>query len=286
MASERIPLAPAPDPAAVEAALGVIPGIAAATVVPDADGGPGVLRLTLAADGDVVDVARAVHRVLRLQFGAGLDPRRMEVVDVSLPEVPLAQTPRLRVVAQHVADVDLGEDMVALLADLDEPGDPVPRFRTEVLASAARHPAGAIRPPVPALPDGRFDRQVAIARLALSADGLGVTATVTLTRGGHELVGSVHGSASPAAVQRIVAGATLAALAELLGPERRVDVEAVAMAPVGDGTVAVVQVLWATVEGSERLTGAAEVRGNPRQAVIRATLDAVNRRLSALLEPR
>ncbi|HSN07332.1 MAG TPA: hypothetical protein VLV82_08315 [Candidatus Angelobacter sp.] len=286
MAPARIPLVPPPEPAAVEAALAAVAGVSSATVVPDPDGGPGTLRLTLSPDGDVVDVARAVHRVLRLQFGAGLDPRHMEVVDVSLPEQASPPGPRLRIVAEPEHDVDLGAEMIALLADLDEPGGPSPRFRTEVLASAARHPAGAIRPAVPERGDGRFDRELAIARLALSADGLGVSATVTLTRRGRELVGSVHGPASPTAVHRIVAGATLAALEEIIGAERRVDVEAVAMAAVGDSTVAVVQVVWATVEGSERLTGAAEVRGNPLQAVIRATLDSVNRRLAPLLEIR
>ena len=40
------------------------------------------------------------------------------------------------------------------------------------------------------------------------------------------------------------------------------------------------QVAWVGTEGSERLLGAAEVRGDVRQTVIRATLDAVNRRLS------
>jgi hypothetical protein len=35
--------------------------------------------------------------------------------------------------------------------------------------------------------------------------------------------------------------------------------------------------------GTERLTGAAAVREDVRQAVIRATLDALNRRLESLL---
>jgi hypothetical protein len=54
---------------------------------------------------------------------------------------------------------------------------------------------------------------------------------------------------------------------------------------MGEGTtVAVVQVVWATVDASERLTGASEVRDDPRQAVIRATLDAVNRRIAPHLD--
>jgi hypothetical protein len=127
--------------------------------------------------------------------------------------------------------------------------------------------------------------RLAIARLTVTADGLGLVATVTLTRGDLEFAGSADGPSTPSAVHRIVAGATISALADLLGPEHRVDVEAVSVTPMGEGaTVAVVQVVWATVEGSERLTGASEVRDDPRQAVIRATLDAVNRRLASHLD--
>jgi hypothetical protein len=295
--SERSPLATPPDSAQVEEALGVLPGVARAVVVPDADGGPGVLRLSLTPDGDEVVVARAVHRILRLQFGVGLDPARLEVVvlpptDASTPpEAPTLPSPRLHVVEENYDGVlELGAELDALLASLDEDRGPGPRFHPEVLASAARHPAGS--GPAPAaegavaaeLEDEDVDPRLGIARLTLAADGLGIRATVTLRRGDHEHSGSVDGPSSPASVHRIVAAATLAALADVLGPDHRVDVEAVTVTPMGDGMVAVVQVLWATVDGSERLTGASEVRDDPRQAVIRATLDAVNRRLAPHLD--
>jgi hypothetical protein len=297
----------ASDTAAIEAALRVVPGVARAAVVADDDGGPGVLRLSLEPGSDEVSVARAVNRILRLQFGVGLDPGRIEMVEESDPEpVPV---PQLRIVDGSVDDVlDLGEQIDALLARLDPDPDPGPRFHADVLRSAVRHPAGAAvhdRTVVTAgVPTQREDRvqvttaeahdgepedgepedahpsRLGIARLTLAADGLGVTATVTLSRGAKEYVGIVDGPASASAVHRVVAAATLKALADVLGPDHRVDVEAVSVTAMGDGQVAVVQVLWATAEGSERLTGASEVRDDTRQAVIRATLDAVNRRLA------
>jgi hypothetical protein len=280
-----------PDANAVEAALGVVPGVAQAVVVPDTDGGPGVLRLSLTPDGDEVVVARAVHRILRLQFGVGLDPGRIEVVEVSLPDNLNVPTQRLHVIDENFDGIlELGKEVDALLASLERDSGPGPRFHPEVLASAARHPAGsgsvAETDDVAVEPlDGEDTApRLAIARLTLAADGLGVRATVTLRRGEHEHCGSVDGPPSPASIHRIVAAATLAALHPLLGADHRVDVEAVTVTPVGDGTVAVVQVLWATRAGGERLTGASEVRDDPRQAVIRATLDAVNRRLAPHLD--
>jgi hypothetical protein len=294
VAVERTPVEMPPDAAEVEAALGVVPGVASVTVVPDETGGPGMLRLALTPDGDEGVVARAVHRILRLQFGVGLDPTRIEVVEESLPEPPLVPVPRLRIVEESYDGVlELGEEIDALLASLEKDRGPGPRFPTEVLASAARHPAGAAPPGSTALPPSPLDGEpeaedlaprLAITRLTLTAEGLGLTATVALTRDDLEFSGSADGPSTPNALHRIIAAATISALADVLGPEHRVDVEAVTVAPMGDGTVAVVQVVWATVDGNERLTGASEVRGDPRQAVIRATLDAVNRRLAPHLD--
>ena len=83
-----------------------------------------------------------------------------------------------------------------------------------------------------------------------------------------------------------MATATLRALSSVVSDEVRLEVDAVAITPVGDGTVALVRVIWLTAEGAEHLTGSSEVRDDARHAVIRATLDAVNRRLSLDLNDR
>jgi hypothetical protein len=53
--------------------------------------------------------------------------------------------------------------------------------------------------------------------------------------------------------------------------------------PFGGAEVAVVVVLLVCGGVAEQLSGSALVSGDPRQAVVRATLSAVNRRLDALL---
>jgi hypothetical protein len=268
---------PAPEIAAIEAAVAVVPGVTRAVVTLDANGEPDVLRVVLGDDADPLGVARAAHRILRLQFGVGLDPGRIEIVE----DVPLAGSDSvLRLVEEdeHGALL-LGEDVRALLDDLD-PG-PGPRFGTEVLASAARHPAGAGHDTSAPPPTRRASgERVTVARLALSADGLGVTATVTLMADGLECSGSAEGPTTPAALHRCVASATLRALQpSLTSTAVRLDVDAVAIVPVGDSSAAVVRVIWLTPDGAEHFIGASEVRDDPRYAVIRATLDAVNRRL-------
>jgi len=63
----------------VTALLGV-PGVAAAAVEPHGSG-PGTLRLQLASGADEVDVAGAVNRLLRSQFGLAVDADRVRVLD-------------------------------------------------------------------------------------------------------------------------------------------------------------------------------------------------------------
>jgi hypothetical protein len=277
-----------PDPAAIEAAVAVVPGVSRATVVPGQRGGPEVLRVVLDEDVDAVDVARAAQRILRLQFGVSLEPGRLEIVEGQ----PAPSATVIRLVEQDAeGNLLLGEekddvDLDALLAELD-PG-PGPRFLPEVLASAARHPAGIsvqpdeIEPPEAPTPL----RRLAVAELALSADGLGVVATVTLVHDRAAHSGTAECLPTPAATYRAVATATLRALGDVVSPEVRLEVDAVALAPVGDGTVALVRVIWLTADGADHLTGSSEVRDDARHAVIRATLDAVNRRLSLDLSDR
>jgi hypothetical protein len=305
-----------PGAAAVEEALKVVPGVAHAEVVDDPRGGPGVLRVTLVQDADEVTVARHLHKILRLQFGVGLDPQHIEVIEEQVVDIP---APRLRVVdggADPDADDDLDTAVSSVLRDLGV----ARRFDSDVLASAVRHPAGSAstiepdlgrhesgtREPIVATPGltrpadrpvdaadlddpdlaapTRGESRMSVVRLTISADGLGVTASVHLTHRDLEYMGVAEGPAAGSAVNRTVAEATVRAISSAVGDSVRLDVESVALTPVGDERVAVVQVVLTTASGSQRLTGAAEVRDDVRQAVIRATLDAVNRRLAHTLD--
>jgi hypothetical protein len=130
---------------------------------------------------------------------------------------------------------------------------------------------------------------VVIDQVQVSTLGLDATVEVRLTSGGRPAIGVASGPAVDGYVLRLAAVAATAALDQLLagieGAEQpgRCFVEHAAVVPFGSSDVAVVVVLLVLGGTAEQLSGSALVAGDPRQAVVRATLAAVNRRLDALL---
>ncbi len=204
------------------AALRAVPGVSDAGVEPDDEGGMGLLRLGLEPGVDEVEVASTVGRLLREQFGLGVDADRVQVVEES--EQAHAEIPGQRV---------------------------------------------ALRP--------------AITRMHLVSSGLEVTATVSLSSGERITAGEARGSASQSGVHRAVANATLRAVEELVDGQVRFELDHLEVSPMGNERTVVVALTLLSARGTERLTGAAAVREDVRQAVIRATLDALNRRVEVLL---
>ncbi len=209
------------------AALRAVPGVTGADVTPDPDGGLGTLRLDLEPGADEAEVAGTVGRLLRDEFGLGVDPQRVQIVEDAV---------------NNPADLDLSE----------------------------------------AVPNQRAARP-SINRMHLVSSGLDVTATVTLTSGEHTEVGEARGAASQTGVHRAVATATLRAVEQLVENQVRFELDHLEISPMGSERTVLVALTLLTSRGSERLTGAAAVREDVRQAVIRATLDALNRRLEMIL---
>lgn len=229
----------------LEAALRAVPGIAhAALEDEDLAGEPGGLG------------------VLRLGLEPGADERAVA-----------AEVGRL---LEEVFGVGVDADAVQVVPQ-DGPADQD--------GHAERTAAGPTPAVVPE--QGRRGRErPAIAAVQTLSAGLEVTATVTLGSGEHAGTGTACAAASSRGMHRAVASATLQALAELsddLDPARaRLEIEQVEVTPLGAQRTALVALTLLTDRGSERLTGAAAVREDVRQAVVRATLDAVNRRLGAM----
>jgi hypothetical protein len=102
-------------------------------------------------------------------------------------------------------------------------------------------------------------------------------------------VGTARGPAVDAYLLRLAAAAAGNAVDQLLldrataQPRGRCFVEHVAVVPFGGCEVALVVLLLVCGASVEQLAGSAIVAGDPRQAVVRATLSALNRRLEALL---
>ena len=138
-------------------------------------------------------------------------------------------------------------------------------------------------PDVVRVPDPRAAARPSIARLHLVSSGLDVDAAVTLSTGDRSAVGEARGAASQTGVHRAVAAATLRAVEQLVDGLVRFELEHLEITPMGAERTVLVSLSMLSTTGSERLTGAAVVREDVRQAVIRATLDALNRRLEMLL---
>ena len=123
----------------------------------------------------------------------------------------------------------------------------------------------------------------AIRRMHIISSGLQVAAEVTLSVGERTALGRAEGTATQTGVQRAVATATLHAVEELLEGKARFELDLVELTPTGRDRAVLVAVTMLSATGSEKLTGAAGVREDVRQAAIRATLDALNRRVEHMV---
>ncbi|QDY11946.1 hypothetical protein FJK98_29220 [Micromonospora sp. HM134] len=131
--------------------------------------------------------------------------------------------------------------------------------------------------------------RVVIDHVQVSTFGLDANVEVRLLTAGEPAAGHATGPAVDGYVLRLCAVAAAAAVDELLRHAERTAergrcfVEHAAVVPFGNCEVATVVVLLVCDGWVEQLAGSALVSGDPRQAVVRATLAAVNRRLEALL---
>jgi hypothetical protein len=281
----------------VSALLGV-PGVAAAAVEPT-ESGPGTLRLQLAPGADEVGVAGAVNRLLRSRFGLAVDTDRVRVLDESAggrkPVVEPAPAETGRTAEPDPAGA------AAALSPEPEPGpEPEPESATEPERAAATEHAVPTEPlrdgasggsrqapqvTPAALPDVTVTRpcRLVIERVQLVSAGLGTSVTVSLGLDGRSFEGTAEGTTTSGSLHRSVAGATLRAVEAVVGGSARFDVEHVEIATTGTDRTALAVVTMVTGRATQRLSGASVVREDVRQAVIRAVLAAVNRRLEPML---
>ncbi len=104
---------------------------------------------------------------------------------------------------------------------------------------------------------------------------------VVLEMGGRELVGEATGPASRTGSLRLLAQATLDAVAQH-GEGCSFALEDVGVTPMGRERVALSCVVLVTPLGEHSFSGSAVVRQNEKDSIVRATLDALNRRLGFL----
>ena len=273
-------------------ALRAVAGVAAADIEPDerADGA-GTLRLQLAPGADEIAVATSVNRVLREQFGLAVDANRVQVVEES---IPLGGESEAEAPLQAAAEA-VGEPLPSAIGS--QPAEDlrsrptltaVPGYREESVAAFAA-PTPEVSPEEQPESDDRIEplpargSRILISKMQLVSAGLGVTTQVTLAWRTQLFPGESSAAATPTSVHRSVAQATLRAVEGVVGGRARFELEQLELNQLGPDRAVVVVVSMLTRVGSERLTGVSVVREDVRQAVIRATLDALNRRLESLM---
>jgi hypothetical protein len=311
------------DRAAVVAALRAVSGVADAEILPDPEGGPGTLRLQLQPGADEVRVAKTVNRLLGEKFGLGVDSGRVQVVEEVRRRAPVASPGAAEAAAAPMEQPEAAaapavvrpsdtphvlRTVPSLAPPPSAPATAAPRARTELPAepaattstatgtatATAAAAAAATEPvasglgtvadldPVERTGTARGTRLL-IHRMQLVSANKGVTSEVTLELYGHEHTGTAGAASTPSSVHRSVAHATLRAVEEAVDGQVRFELEHVETTTLGADRAVVVEVAMITRHGSERLTGVSAVREDARQAVIRATLDAVNRRIETYL---
>jgi len=113
--------------------------------------------------------------------------------------------------------------------------------------------------------------------------GLRSLVRVTLARGGDEAVGFAEGSIASTARHRLVATATVDALRQLEPAAECIDVDSAQIVRVGAHDVAIVTVVFVLPPSEQLVSGSAIVRQHAEaETVVRAVLDATNRRLPSL----
>jgi hypothetical protein len=210
----------------------------------------------------------AFHRIpgvkhVRVVLDLQGKPREVHVVtDTSKPVKQFVRD--VEAVAAAYYDEPIDRRIISIVQLEDEPGS---------ASSPSEGSSAPAEEPARLAPRPRLDS------LVVMREGLDAHARVTLAVDELVFEGTASGPAGAAHRARLVAEATLAALAELLGIPAQVESAQVVEAGAREVALAVIT-LEVPRLGAHTSCGSAMLRGDAEDAVARAVLAAVNRRLS------
>jgi hypothetical protein len=121
-----------------------------------------------------------------------------------------------------------------------------------------------------------------ICSINATVSGVQASASVTLEIAGNEYVGTAGGPASQTGRLRLVAQAALDAVSQYADATVSFALEDVAIVSLGREKVAVACIALVSGLGEQTFSGSAMVRHSDNDSVVRATLDAINRRMGFL----
>ncbi len=248
-----------------------IPEVSAARIVENEEGAPVEVHILAAPTKLAKQVVRDVQSVAMAAFGVELDRRTISVVQLEGSTLRLAPSP------EGAEDEPAETEEPEPAAGPAPAGEPVmPRRRGA--AAAPSPPAAAAAAAAPPDPPSARTRLVSV---QTQRQGRRARAEVTLAAPGGEATGSAEGLFTESAALRLVCLAALSALRQLDPQADRTDLESAAIVTLGMRQVALVGIVLVEGAVEELCTGSALVRvTGPFDALARATLDAINRRLS------
>lgn len=115
-----------------------------------------------------------------------------------------------------------------------------------------------------------------------AVSGVQASASVSLEIAGSTYIGQAAGPASQSSRARHVALATLDAVGQYTGDSATFALEDVTLVQLGREKVAVACISLVSPFGEQSFTGSAVVRQTESDSIVRATLDAINRRIGLL----
>jgi hypothetical protein len=187
--------------------------------------------------------------------------RPIEVHVLADNSKPAKQTVRdVRSVAQTVFGLELDHRIVSVAQfDTNESDEPV----------AHSDPA-------------RNETRVRVESVRFDSQGVRATAQVVLSAGDMHQSGFAEGSVAAIGRPQLVASAALDALRQVEPAADAVHLSAADIARIGKSRIAVVTVVWVEPPLELAMSGSAIVRRDRDDAIARALLDAVNRRISRM----
>ena len=301
-----------PEDGEIERAISSVAGVASASLRRDPATGRTRLRLKLKPGEDAEQVTWAVAATLRERFGIALDPDAIrpvatidEVAGVAPEEAATAQDEATDHPSPRAEEAVAAEPAAAEEPAASPEAAGVPTAEEEEPTAPTRPIAGAARPPVPPPPpippaeaaptataaanSGR-DRgerlpRATITRFDVQRGDHRVKVTVGLRQGAGTAEGVARAAPTARGVHRAIAEATASALQQLTAAPLLIAVDRVDVEPAADPARALVTLTLMADRGEEELLGVSLLRGQPERAVVRATLDACNRRLASFLDP-
>jgi len=242
----------ADDLVALEGSLKALPGVLGCVILTDRDGAPSEIQAFSRRGTD----QQAIQDQIQAEVAArGLGGRLRQIYVFELEA------------ESHFGDRETLE-RAAELAEQDA--------RTRGPRTAADKALVSLHTVV-AEPTGSASKdRPPLLRVSFSSTNVESEAEVALGSGTSEVIGQAAGEKTPHGL-KVLAEATLEAVARLVGEERLRLVGASMVSVVGEEAV----LILVKEDGGPEMLGGALIRGGPvTEAAVRATLDAVNRRLT------